>query len=253
MEEIEKLKKKEKLCVMLGAKKFQKVVLAVENGKWKLIKKVCPNYIKHIEKYVDFKKERNLKKAKTEEEKNEIIDTAIARKMAVRKEFFNSENINYHLNPHQPSEFIKQLEWNKDIHKRGMIVDAIALPIFTGFAVNGNTAGTVLAGFTALSLLINFECVNIQNYNICRFKRIEKHLKKKESKEIQSKIEKYQDTFENMTKTISEKKDIPTEDEIINNIKTPEQAENMKKFLLEMQRERQNNKSQKTVGGKKII
>ena len=46
--EKEKYKKKAALCEKLGAKKFQKVVFQVEKMKYKILKKICPNYINFV-------------------------------------------------------------------------------------------------------------------------------------------------------------------------------------------------------------
>lgn len=67
-------KKKIKLCEKLGALKFQKAVFKIEEIKYKLIKKLFPNYIKYIDLIINFNRNLKLKKAKTKEERTLIID-----------------------------------------------------------------------------------------------------------------------------------------------------------------------------------
>ena len=61
MENSEKLKYKQKmrLCKKLGAEKFQKVVFEIEKMKFKILKTICPNFIKYFDKYYDFQKKRD--------------------------------------------------------------------------------------------------------------------------------------------------------------------------------------------------
>lgn len=232
-------KKEIKKYEALGAKRFQKVVFYIEEKKWNFIKKYVPNYIKFIDKRIERKRKKELKKATTDEEIREANDNAIARKMSIRREYHRNENINYHINSHEQSMFIKQLEWNKEIHRKGLTSDLLFLPASVLLTIHNPIFGLLL-GYISFSAFINFECINIQNYNICRLKKIEEILKKREAKEIKRKMDNYSNAFEVMTNTISKENDIPEDDKIVDNIKTIEQAKELKQFLIEMQKERTN-------------
>ena len=130
--EREKYKKKQKLYKKLGAEKFQKVVFKVEDIKFKIIKKCFPNFIKWYDKYCDFQKKRALKHAKTEEEQKEIIRNIKFAKMAMRKELNTGKNRNYHIDSKKPTEIIEYLNWNKDIHIKGLIKDGIIIALLIG-------------------------------------------------------------------------------------------------------------------------
>ena len=177
-------KKKIELCEKLGANKFQKVVFKVEELKYKVIKTFFPRYIEWYDKLCDRKKKKELKKAKTKEEQKKIIDHYRMQKMIMRKEFHREQNRNYHMDPNKPTEILHYLNWNKDIHMKGIIKNAIAIPALAITAAFGIWP-TVVLPFLALevgSLFVNFQCVNIQNCNIYRFKQREETMKKLEER-----------------------------------------------------------------------
>ena len=132
METREEYKRKIALCDKLGAKKFQHVVLKVEELKIKVIKKIFPRYMEHFDKYCDKNRDKALKKAKTEEERNEIIKNYRNQKIAMRKEFNREQNRNYHMDENKPTEFLYYLNWNKSVHKKGLIRNAILLAALSG-------------------------------------------------------------------------------------------------------------------------
>lgn len=237
-EERRKLDKKIKLYRSLGAEKFQKVVFGVEKLKFKIIKKLFPNFIKYFDKYINWKRNKKLKKAKTEKERKEIIRKYQFSKMAMRKELNQEKNRNYHIDPNRPTEIYRYLEWNKQVHKNGIIKNSILIPIFIAGIILGFTPAIPLLVLELLSTAINFECINIQNYNMCRFKKSEKALVKKEEKQIESNIETYGEAAEVIHKSLEETEDLPTFDEIINNITDIEQLRQMRELIKKVQEER---------------
>lgn len=238
--------KKINLCKKLGAKQFQKVVLAFDNKKWKLIKKLVPNYINIGDSYLDKKKDKQLKKAKTYQEKENIMRQFTYRKMLLRKEYNNGENINYHINT-RPSEFISYLNWNKSVHQRGLIFNIATIPVLATAIALGFNFAIPLVVFEGIDMFKNFQCVNIQNYNIYRLKKIEKTLKKKEQMQEERQIEQYGDAYEVIGKTLEEKKDIVSIDEILNNIKSKEQLIQLKKLINEEKKARRKEVESKGV------
>lgn len=236
--EKKQLKEKMKLYKRLGAEQFQIVVFGVERLKFKVLKTVCPNFIKYFDKFCDFRQKRAIKKANSEEEIENIKTNFKFEKMAMRKEFNQEKNRNYHMDTNKPTEIYKYLEWNKKIHKRGLIKNAITIPVLT--------VGTVIQFPGALLLLIaeligagiNFECVNIQNYNMCRYKLMEERLKSREEKIKQRNIEEYKDASKVIAETIQEKEKLPTIDEIVGNIESKDQLEQLRKMVQQAQKER---------------
>lgn len=256
--------KKIKMCEKLGAKQFQKFFFFIENKKWALLSK-SKKYIDFGDKIIDRKKNKLLNKAKTEEEKDDIISIATIQKALLRKEKNNNANINYHLDPKRPSEFFAFLNWNKMVHKEGLKTNAILIPLLIGGIiasnnlVNPGSLSTILNGIFStgliiegLSTFINLECVNVQNYNIYRLKRIEKKLQEKEHRIEEEEIKKYGKAYEKIEETMDNKKDLPNIDEIINNINDKEVLQRLKERIQEEQkvRETRSDNKVKIKGGK---
>lgn len=250
-QEREELNKKIKLYKLLGAEKFQKVVFGVEKIKFKLLKKIFPNFLDFYDKYMNIKKKIALKKAATEEEKKEIIKRFKFSKMAMRKEFHQEKNRNYHLDSKKPTEIYKYLEWNKSVHRRGLIKNSIFIALFIAGMISGYSLAGVLLLLELISTAINFECVNIQNYNICRYKRTKEILEKKEKRQIESNIEEFGQAAEVIHKSIEESEDVPSIEEVISNITDKEQLEQLKKLLIRTKEEREKEKKGENKGGKK--
>ena len=246
--EREKYKKKMVLYKKLGAEKFQKVVFKVERAKFKILKKICPNFIKYFDKYIDSQKKKALKKVKTEQEAKQIIENSKFVKMAMRKEFYQEKNRNYHMDPKKPTEIYQYLEWNKEIHKRGIIKDAILIPILIGGAAFSVPGAIPLLIAEIVSAGINFECINIQNYNICRYKIMKEALKKREEQSIQKRITEYGEAAEVIHKTMEKTEDLPSIDDIIHNIQNKEQLRQLREMLI---KEQQGRESEKDRGNQK--
>lgn len=226
-------KKKIELCEKLGANKFQKVVFKVEELKYKVIKTFFPRYIEWYDKLCDRKKKKELKKAKTKEEQKKIIDHYRMQKMIMRKEFHREQNRNYHMDPNKPTEILHYLNWNKDIHMKGIIKNAIAIPALAITAAFGIWP-TVVLPFLALevgNLFVNFQCVNIQNCNIYRFKQREETMKKLEERRNKRNIEQYSEAGSLVTRTMEKTEEIPSLSQIIDSIQTKEELEQFRKLV----------------------
>jgi len=246
-EENKSLDRKIKLYEKLGAVKFQKVVFKVEELKFKLIKKLCPNFITYFDKYCDFKKRIALKHAKTKEDKKRIINNSKLSKMAMRKELNYEQNRNYHMEASKPTEIINYLYWNKRVHQKGLIKDAILIPILTAGTITGVPGALPLLVMELISAGINFECINIQNYNICRYKKVEKVLQRREQRSFERSVEKYGQAAEVIHNTIEKSESLPTFDEILDNITSVEQLKQMRELFQTKIAERE---KVKKIGGK---
>ena len=168
----EELDRQIELSRKLGAEQFQKLVFLVEKIKFKALKKLVPNYLTYFDKHVDKITKKKLAYANSEEERQAIIYRAKMSKMQERREFYQEENRNYHMRRENPTQIIKYLEKNKEIHINGIIRNAF----FAGLMIPGVIFGSELALafliIEAIGAVINFECINLQNYNICRLIKI---------------------------------------------------------------------------------
>lgn len=300
----EELKTYEKL----GALKFQEIVFKVEALKFKLIKKVCPNFIRYSDKYIDWKKKRKIKsitkdsktrekiqnqypkllkyydkvynvkarrKRKSQERKeqfrkkvkvisprlvdfydkyyrsndiyaglseeeqiNKVIELSKLSKMAMRKEFNREKNANYHMDPNQPTEIAKYLEWNKKVHVQGTVVNITTILGLSIAAIAGFAPAIPLIIIELLGMGINFECINIQNYNLCRFKIAEESLIKREQRKMEKNIQEYGEASKAVYKSISKSEDLPSISQVISEITDIEQARQLRKKIAELQAER---------------
>ena len=245
-EERKKYKDKIELHRKLGAEKFQKVVFKFEELKYKLLKKVCPNFITYYDKFWDFKGKLAIRRAKTDTEKQNIISGIKMGKLLTRKQFNSEKNINYHMRNSRRTEICKYLEWNKEVHKQGLIKNLIVTPILVGVQIAGFPVLPLII-LEIISMGINFECINLQDYNLCRYKLLEDKLKKREEKRIESNITNYGEAAKVIHKSIEENEKIPTIEEIIDNVENKEQLEQLRALLIREQQERKN----QAIGGKK--
>lgn len=239
----EQLKKYERL----GALRFQKFVFYLERQKYRLIKKYSPNYLKKYEKKCDALCKGALECASSEEERRQIQAYYRREKMLLRKELFQEKNRNYHLNMKRPTEIVNYLKQNKAIHTGALRLDGLCTAIGTTLTALGIVffppvaiIGGIMTTISLSCAFLNFQCINLQNYNLCRLElkkeqlaRLEARQKQKEEQEYAAAlnlIHKVEDSSSNVAH-------IPTAEEIINNITTKEQAEQMKKILLAAKKE----------------
>ena len=244
-QEKEKLDKKIRFHKRLGAEKFQKVVMNVEYWKFKILKKIWPNFLKHFDKYCDFRQKIALRKAKTEEEKQAIKRKIKFSKLAMKKEWNKEKNRNYHIDENRPTEIIEYLKWNKKVHQNGLIKDGIIITFLIGGIIFHIPGAIPLLLFELISAGVNFECVNIQDYNICRMEKIKPFLKRREEKKIQKNIEQYSEAAQVIHKSLEESETLPTFEDIIGNINNKEQLRQMRAFLTQSLEEREKEKAKR--------
>lgn len=235
-------KKKIEKCKKLGAERFQKIVFGVERIKFKVIKKCFPNYLKKYESRCDRMCKKDLKKAHTDEERQMIIAHYREQKLLARKEMNTEKNRNYHLNNIRPTQTVKYLEWNKSVHKSNLIRDMIAFPVLIGLAIAGVGVAIPLIAGNVVSSYINFQCINLQNYNIYRFKSNELVLKKMEERKTRQREEMFSDAAEVINDAVKESsKDsptIPNIEEVISKIQNKEQLIQFRNMVIQEQKNR---------------
>ena len=134
---------------------------------------------------------RKLKRIKQRIIPAEVIKKNVqSNKILMRKEYYLSQNRNYHMDLDRPTEMLAYLEYNKRVHMNGLKRNAVFLPIFTGLSIAFPIV-TPLAAYELASTFINFQCVNIQNCNIYRYKKREEKFKKVEEKRAKLNIREY--------------------------------------------------------------
>lgn len=222
--------KKIELCEKLGALQFQKIVFGLEKIKFKVIKKLFPNYIEMLDKIYDKKRDKKLEKLNPEDNRLGIINYYRTQKFLARKEFYEEKNRNYHMDKINPVEFINYLNWNKKVHVNGIkknaiiiLISSVLIPLFPMISI--------VTICELISLVINFECVNLQNYNINRFYQKEEKLKKIHEYQNSKIIKKYDQCIEIISDELTKTQEIPTVENITSRITTREQLEQMKALI----------------------
>ena len=153
--------------------------------------------------------------------------------MAIRKELNQEKNRNYHMDPNRPTDIYKYLIWNKQVHERGLIKDILLITAsILGLALGFTVTIPVLV-YGLLSAVINFECINIQNCSICKYKRCEEALEKRETKKINQNIENYGDAAATIDKVIETSEKLPSLSEIISQMNDPEQLKQLRNIIQE--------------------
>lgn len=230
-------------------KSFQSKVFFLEKTKFKIQDEFFPNYDKFIENYSRKKYDKKLEMA-NDEDKALIKAKQKQFLINIRKEKHRKENINYHFDQNYPEETIKWLNTNKKIHIKGLFKNAVLIPVFAillGLSLTNvislNIVG-VLAGIglgvQMISAFINTNCVLLQNYNI---KRVQKYIDgpyKKRQEKLKQKAKDYSQTTKVVAKTIDESDTLPTIDEVINSLKTSEQARQLLELVNQELKYRQN-------------
>lgn len=246
MEKTIDYKSKKELYKKLGAPEFQKLVFSLENTKFKIMKKCMPNFTKRYDKAVEIEQKKRLKKAKTEEEIREINKISNYAKMDTHREYNRGENRNYHINKADVTEIYRYLERNKKIHQNGLIRNAILGTIWiSGIILLPEAIKPYLIAtltLESINAIINFECINLQNYNICRYKLAEEKIIQREKKRVKSEINDYGDAAKLVHEKIVTEEKLPSMSEIIDSTETTEQLEQLKKVLLREKQRREEEK-----------
>lgn len=233
----EHYQEKAKLHKKLGAENFQKVVFKVEKVKYKVLKKFGNGFLKLYDKIADKKRDKLLKKKHCKEE---VINIFRKEKMLLRKEMIYGQNRNYHMEVDATTDFMKYLDWNKQVHKDGLKSN--------GVIIAGAILGTIVgvAPIITIPLLvletigagINAQCINLQEFNIARLKAKEDKLNKIRTKKMERDVAKYQQAAVPVTNALAKTKDLVSPEDIINNVDSVEQLEQLKKLIQSTQNQR---------------
>ena len=233
----EEIKRKLKRYERLGARKFQQLVFGVERIKYSILLTCFPRITTHYEKLLTKSTEKKLKKCHSDDEKKALLENARYQKLLFRKEMHSRKNRNYHYRFGYSKELIPYLEWNKRIHQKGLRQNGVVMMacLLLGLSplVSGIVAPLCLGIFIAegISALINFECINLQEYNLTRIKQNEK-LKQIEEKIENRDLKKYCPATKIIASSLTRQEDIPSVHSLKEEFTTREELENLRSLLL---------------------
>ena len=193
---------------------FQKLLMLVEETEFKVIKKVMPNHLEKLEQKIDIITRGQLTEIEEEKEKEEIIKNAKLLKLKLRNSFNSNQLINYHMGLSSPTEFISYLEWNKQVHLDALKNDIFNLAILATLKTiqKENKVIDIITIFQLLFTAINYLCIELQKYNIERFKQAEPLLIKREERLQNEFISNYPTITKSINKILGDTNtlDIPT-------------------------------------------
>ena len=204
---------KEKLAKRLGAKEFQKLVYKVEDIKYSLLKNQLSFLVPIVEKIMKNRKNRLINKT-SDPVKQELIENNYKNDLILfRKELNQEKNRNYHFDIDYSKNFKNYLLWNKDVHLKGIIKNLVILALSTAALVLSQglifNAALVLTIINSIGLVINFECVNLQNYHLARFERVETKLEERKKNALLQKTQKYGNAINAINKQIEKSDSLP--------------------------------------------
>ena len=204
---------KEKLAKRLGAKEFQKLVYKVEDIKYSLLKNQLSFLVPIVEKIMKSRKNRLINKT-SDPAKQELIENNYKNDLILfRKELNQEKNRNYHFDIDYSKNFKNYLLWNKDVHLKGIIKNLVILALSSGALVLSQglifNAALVLTIINSIGLVINFECVNLQNYHLARFERVETKLEERKKNALLQKTQKYGNAINAINKQIEKSDSLP--------------------------------------------
>lgn len=241
-------KRKKELHEKLGALKFRKLVLKVEKLKFKVMKKIWPNFINHYEKWCDFNTKRLVKNAKNAKEADLIEFNNKISKLKNRKEWNKEENRNYHLDTRHPTEIINYLNWNKKVHQKSLKKDIIFISILSLGTFYSLPLTLPLLIISCGSTIIDLECINLQEHSIAEYELCKQVLIKKEREDTLKRKKEFIEAKKLIGDITLQNRRILTIEEVIGSIKTKEQAEQIKAWAISMQTK--NNST--TISKKKV-
>ncbi|MCR5483608.1 MAG: hypothetical protein K6E99_04330 [Bacilli bacterium] len=227
--------KKEELAKKLGAKKFQKLVYKVESIKYSLLKNQLSFLLPLVEKSMK-KRRNNLINNTNDPIKQDLIDNDYKRNLILfRKELNQEKNRNYHFDVDYSKNFKDYLLWNKKVHLKGIAKNVILIVLSLSLLVISQgllfNVGVVLGIINSLGLVINFECVNLQNYHLSRYEKVEDKLEERKKETLLQKNKKYSNAINAINKQIEQSNELPKLDVRSMQI---EELKELKQLLLEV-------------------
>ena len=208
----------------------------LEKIKFKVMKKICPNFITYYEKWCDFNTKRMVGKAKNSEEAELIEIVNKMSKLKTKKEWNKEENRNYHIDNKYPTQIINYLNWNKAIHQKSLKKDLVAISLLSLGTYCSLPLMLPLLIVSCTGAIIDLECINLQEHSIAEYEICKPMLIKKEEKASLKRKNEYIEAKKVVGEATLNNRKILTVEEVVNSIKTKEQAEEIKKWAMSMQK-----------------
>lgn len=246
---------KKKLYEVLGAVWFQKVVFKVEDLKFKFIDNFCPNIGSWYNNRCDIKASKLVAKTNDIEKQKDIMFKYNYKKMAFNREIIEKKNRNYHMTLNNASSFYKYLEHNRKVHMNGIKfnIGMIASSLLMFPYISGALAWVVGVAFAynVFALGVNFQCVNLQNYNMYRFNEKKDVLEKIEKRKKESDAKNYAAVGEAIYKKLESSVSLPKKEEIVKEMTSLEELQELRRLALEVKRQRSSEESNESI--KKMV
>lgn len=214
------------------------MVFKIEKLKYRFEHRFMPNSQIKYEKRLKREYEKKKIKCKTDKEREELRALFLTRLANSRKGWENSQNQNYHVMDFE-QDFSIYLNWNKDIHKKEMVKNIIGIGLCVPFLFTSLDILVLISIICNLtSLGINFECVNLQNYNLIRYGKIKDKMLNHNKKKRDDIISKYNLGIKTLDKAMKmeiddDKKPRDAIHDIIETSDT-ESLENLKNYLTQV-------------------
>lgn len=227
---------KAKIHKKIGAKKFKSFIKKFDKAKFKFIKRFIkePRLIKWSDKIDEAKVKRKLKEAKSEAEKQAIIEHMKRSKVLLRKQLKEERTIGYFSGVDKRVEvFPAYLERNKGIHKKALKRNGIILGASIGLAILGvPVIPWILGGYQIISGFKNIQCINAQEYYLSVMQARKSSIVKENLTEIKNTYEQNQELLKELGEGKKAGKDLYTEDGILDSINTVEGLQQLKARLM---------------------
>ena len=139
------------------------------------------------------------------------------------------QNRNYHIDSNNIGEIKKYIEMNKTIHTNSFNnrMLKILITIFLTIILSNMfpLLTFIILVYEIIGVIVDLECVNLQNYNLCRLsnKKTEIILKKIEEKNNKQFEKNMKNGINVIERTFNDTNSIPKIDDIISNIKSKEE------------------------------
>ncbi len=166
-------RKKAKLHEKLGAKKFEKFIIAFDKAKFRFLKNVIgeERFLKWYDWKETFKTKLRLRKTEKEDERQELLYNLERNKIAVRKALKEEKSPNYFLGvDNRVENFGGHILLNKRIHQRSLALNGIILSTCVGLGLLGAPIVpiTLLGAYQIPAAFKNMQCINAQEYVLSR-------------------------------------------------------------------------------------
>lgn len=225
---------------ILGAKIFKKFVYKVEEIKFNLLRGKLSFLNPMVEKRL-YKQKEKLKNKTKDDELKKIIELKYKESLILyRKELVTGMNRNYHINTDSSTDFIQYLEFNKRIHKNNIKKRIIYNIIFLILGILSSGSLSILLfsilGINTLTGFIDFQCVNLQNYNIARYSKVKDQIKRKRQRQLENYQKKYGKAIKYVSSELEKSESLPDLKTNLRSLQIDELIE-LRNMLLEVNKQ----------------